>query len=136
VESLRPCIGKNFLYKNDVCDIRLGNAFLAFSKKATLDSVKELLLPSDKGDSIPVKALCRLEKRKLPSAVYRLDARRAAFFTVEVQSKSTDYSFDKIKESLSSVNLPDGYSFVYPAEAERIKEDYSVIFAGFLFRSL
>ncbi len=126
-------VSEKLLYKNDVCDIRLGDSFLAFSGNASLESVKELLLPSDNGEPLPLKALCRIESRKMPSAVYRLNARRTASFTVEVQSKNTDYSFTKIKEILSFIHLPDGYSFIYPEDAGRIKEDYSIIFAGFLF---
>lgn len=108
-------------------DVRLGNGKLAFSDKTNLDAVKNLSLKS-----IPVSALCRVHKEKRPSKIYRKDSRRAAYFTIEVQTKNSGQAFIDVKKTLKELNLPEGYYFSWPKEYESMNESYAKILGAFL----
>ena len=108
-------------------DVRIGNERLAFSKEASLDDVKNLSLKS-----IPISALCEIKKTAAPARLFRKDCRRAAFFTIEAETKNSWKFFMDVKKAVEKINLPDGYYFSWPKEYESLRENYAKIFAAFL----
>ncbi|MBO7123510.1 MAG: efflux RND transporter permease subunit [Treponema sp.] len=108
-------------------DIRLGNESMAFEAAASIEGVKSLVVKK-----IPVSALCGFEKAKRPSKIFREDFKRAAYFTLEVQTKNSGKAFERAKSSLKKLNLPEGYYFSWPKEYESMDENYAKIFASFL----
>lgn len=135
-------VADKILIGGKIYDIRAGKksreALAQEVGEPTLSFVKDISFPlplSQDGDakSIPISAVCDFVESKMPSKIYRKDSRRAAFFTVEVQTKKTDAVFSEIKSSLAKLNLPEGYSFSFPRELEKLKSDYSHIFAAFTF---
>ena len=107
-------------------DIRLGNEFLAFEAAASFEGVKGLVVKK-----IPVSALCGFEKAKRPSKVFRKDLKRAAYFTLEVQTKNSGKAFRRAKSSLKKLNLPEGYYFSFPKEYESMAQNYAKVFLAF-----
>lgn len=108
-------------------DIRLGNEFMAFEAAASLEGVKSLVIKK-----VPVSALCDFEKAARPSKIFRKDFKRAAYFTLEVQTKNSGKAFKRAKSSLKTLNLPEGYYFSWPREYESMDENYAKIFGAFL----
>ncbi len=141
-------VADKILMDKKIYDIRAGertqdapylqDATHASCDSSTLESAKRISFPiflsqGEEPSHIPLSAACDFVEGKMPSKIYRKNSRRAAFFTVEVQSKKTDAVFSELKKSLSKLNLPEGYSFSFPRELESLKSDYSHIFAAFAF---
>ncbi|MBR5097367.1 MAG: efflux RND transporter permease subunit, partial [Treponema sp.] len=108
-------------------DIRLGNESMAFEAAASIEGVKSLVIKK-----IPLSALCDFEKAKRPSKLFRKDFKRAAYFTLEVQTKNSGRAFKSAKNALGAINLPEGYYFSWPKEYVSMDENYARIFAAFL----
>lgn len=136
-------VADKILIDKKIYDIRAGertrdDAQNVSCDNATLESAKRMSFPiclsqEEEPSHIPLSAAFTFGEGKMPSKIYRKNSRRAAFFTVEVNSKKTDAVFLELKKSLSKLNLPEGYSFSFPREWENIKSDYSQIFAAFAF---
>ena len=108
-------------------DVRLGNKSLAFENEPRLETVKALSLKS-----VSIGAFAHIKKEKRASKIFRKDFRRAAWFTIEIQSKNSGKAFKEAKRALKKINLPDGYYFSWPKEYESMDENYAKIFAAFL----
>ncbi|MDE7290632.1 MAG: efflux RND transporter permease subunit [Treponemataceae bacterium] len=136
-------VADKILIGKKIYDIRAGEKKDFFEQaedcdESTLSFVKRISFPIflSQGEGIkhiPISTAFDFVESKMPSRIYRKNSRRAAFFTVEVQSKKTDVVFSEIKKSLAKLNLPEGYSFSFPRELENLKSDYSQIFAAFAF---
>lgn len=141
-------VADKILIGKKIYDIRAGEkmqdatcAQNASCDGSAIDDIKRISFPvflsqDESPKHIPLSAACDFAEGKMPSKIYRKNSRRAAFFTVEVQSKKTDAVFSELKKSLSKLNLPEGYSFSFPRELENLKSDYSQIFAAFAFAVL
>lgn len=108
-------------------DVRLGNGNLAFNDKADLDSVKSLSFKS-----IPISALSTVQKAKRASKIFRKNLRRAASFTIEVETRNSGKMLKTAKSALKSLNLPEGYYLSWPKEYESMNENYARILGAFL----
>ncbi|MDR0443087.1 MAG: efflux RND transporter permease subunit [Treponema sp.] len=64
--------------------------------------------------------------------IYRRDGRRAAYFTVSMNSSSTDKAITEIKKHLSHIETEKGYGFLLPRDLENLNSQYKTLFFVFL----
>lgn len=107
-------------------DARAGQKDFAFGQEKALWDLERLHIRG-----IPVAALCSVQEAQKPDKIYRKDGKRAAHWTLEVETKKSDKAFRELKAALKDVNLPDGYFFSFPREYENMGKNYALAFAAF-----
>ena len=116
-------------------DVRAVNRRLAFLDKKSLEDLNLICAPVAQ-KSVPLSALCSIQIQKHPSKIYRKDSKRAAHWTLEIESDKSDKVFSKLKKALKEMNLPQGYWFEFPREWENMKSDYAAVFSALLLALL
>lgn len=117
---------KRFL-DGKIQDVRAGKKGLAFGGEKGADALAALQM-----NGTPVGALCDFGREKRPEKVYRQDGLRAAYFTIELESKSSDKALRDIKAALKKAPLPEGYFYYFSREHEEMGKNYALAFAAFV----
>jgi multidrug efflux pump subunit AcrB len=82
--------------------------------------------------SMRLEALGRLELLPGTGKIYRRDGRRAAYFTVHLQSSSTEEAARVVKAALAGVPVPRGCGFVLSRDIQFLSRQYQKLLAAFL----
>jgi HAE1 family hydrophobic/amphiphilic exporter-1 len=109
-------------------DIRVAGKDL---QEADLSRLSNLSLPLAQG-SMRLEALGRLETDSGISKIYRLDGRRAAYFTVHLLSPSTSQAIQIVRGALASVEVQQGYGFLLSREHQFLSRQYRRLLTVFL----
>ncbi len=107
-------------------DVRIGLDSLSVENGASLEGIKNIKIKS-----IPAAALCSIKESSIPSRIFRKDFRRAAYFTLEFETKNSLWAYETTKAALKKINLPTGYYFAFPKEYENLRKNYRAIFFAF-----
>ena len=114
-------------FNGQIQDARAGQKDFAFGAEKSLSDLGQLQM-----QGVPVSALCSVQRETRPEKVYRQDGRRAAHFTIELESKKSDKALRELKAALKEARLPDGYYFSISREYEEMGKNYALAFAAFI----
>ena len=96
-----------------------------------LEKIKNLLIPTPFGSSIPLKSLAQIQYGQSPGKLHRQNQRRVVWVGANKSGRDIQSLVTEIKEKLNKVILPDGYFIEFGGEFEQMKEtqrDMSIVF--------
>ena len=125
--ALFGAVAKKARYDGGAKDIRVGERNFAFGKPPTLEEFSAV-----KTKGLSLAALCSIESAAAPPKIFRQNGKRAAYFTIELESNKSDKAFKQIKAALKDVRLPQGYWLDFPREYEDLEKNYALAAAAFL----
>ena len=138
--NLFGAVAKKVFLGDRLVDVRVGSEGLTFSERTEaldLEAVRAVAeSPKGGSKSVPLASLCYIESQKTPSKIYRKNGKRAAFWTLEVESDKSDRVFKQVKKCLKKMPLPQGYWFDFPLDYERMEWHYAQVLAAFFFSLL
>jgi CzcA family heavy metal efflux pump len=85
----------------------------------TVESLRQLALVTPSGQSVPLDRVARIEIARLPSAITHLNGRREITILAEV-SGSVSAVAGRLRQSLSAIQLPQGYSIAFTGQYQVI----------------
>lgn len=85
----------------------------------TIESLRQLTIPTPSGRSVPLERVARIEIARLPSAITHLNGQREITILAEV-SGSVSTVAGRLRQSLSGVPLPQGYSIAFTGQYQVI----------------
>jgi HAE1 family hydrophobic/amphiphilic exporter-1 len=77
---------------------------------------------------VPLKEMADVAWRDAPTEIRRIERERTVVVTGNVRYITTGEGNDKMRELLSTLTLPEGYSFSFGGEAEDMAEDFAELF--------
>ncbi|GHV92076.1 acriflavin resistance protein [Spirochaetia bacterium] len=98
---------------------------------ATLERTENIYIPTQTG-SVHLTALGEIKKTEGIGKIYRKDARRAAYFTAQMRSRSADKTIADIKNTLGTIPLERGYGFSLSRDLEDLNGQYTALLIAFL----
>jgi HAE1 family hydrophobic/amphiphilic exporter-1 len=122
-----PVVDK-WLQNGEETDIRVAGRDL---KNATLSRISNLYIPSS-GGSIRLEDLGYLEKNASTGKIYHRDGRRAAYFTIHINSSGTNRAVKDIKTVLDTIEFEKGYGYVFSRDIEMLNSQYGILFISFI----
>lgn len=119
-----PVVDK-WLHDGKETDIRVAGYGI---RTSTLDDILNVYIPASEG-GIRLATLGTVEKRYDGGKIYRIDGRRAAFFTLEAAYSSTDRLLKKMQNFLNTIERPWGYVFRFSREFEEQSTKFRTFWA-------
>jgi multidrug efflux pump subunit AcrB len=90
-----------------------------FSSPMTIESLRQLSVPTHGGQSIPLERVADVEVTHRPSAITHLNGQREITILAEV-SGSVSAAVGRLRQSLSALALPPGYSIAFTGQYQVI----------------
>ena len=105
------------------------------SGSMTLQDILNLHIPV-KENSFPIFSVAEKVENEVPGKIFRKNHSNAAYFTVESDVRNTFRLIKDIKECLSEIDLPDGYTFSFPKSIQDSKHHFLTATVAFTFALL
>ncbi|MCL2010544.1 MAG: efflux RND transporter permease subunit [Synergistaceae bacterium] len=96
-------------------------------KAGDIYTVPELPIMTSHG-LVPLKEMADVSWRDSPTEVRRIERERAVVVTGNVRYITSGEGNEKMRELLSTMSLPDGYSFSFGGEAEDMADEFAALF--------
>ena len=118
-----PVVDK-WLQEGTESDIRLVGKDKSLIK---VHDIENLFVPNNKSESLRVGSVCTVTTGKDNSRLYRLDNRSAAFFTLHLESSSTEKALSTARKIIQETPMEKGYGFRFSKEIEGLKGQYAAL---------
>ena len=106
-------------------------AMLDRAKAGDIYTVSELPIMTAFG-LVPLKEMAEISWRDAPTEIRRIERERVIVVTGGVRYITTGEGNAKMREMLSTIPLPDGYSFSFAGEEARMAEDFAAMFRAMI----
>ncbi len=83
---------------------------LAERDRRTLEGLPDLVIPTRSGRGVPLRSLVRLEERRGPMEVHRMNQERVVSITGEVSGRDMGVVMEELREGIRGLELPPGFS--------------------------
>ncbi len=126
-------IVKGYLIGRDAGKFRQGG--FEYNIKARLDqqkagdiyTVSELPVMTDYG-LVPLKEMANVMWRDAPTEIRRLERERVVMVTGGVRYITAGEGNEKMRQLISTLSIPDGYTVAFGGDAENMEEDFAELF--------
>lgn len=102
------------------------------SQRNSVGFLKELFVPTGHGSSVPLSSVADFRYEAGLGAITRKDQKRLITITSNVESRPLDRVLKDVEASLSSLDLPKGYSVRYGGENEEMIKALSFLSKAFI----
>ena len=127
--SLTGEVASTYREADDEFDIRLR---LQDGDRAFREQIDGIRLLARNGESVPLSAVARIEMKKGPTTITRIDRERAVTVSANLSGISSGELYQNLKNLLDAKTaLPPGYTYFFSGEIEQIKENFGDIFVAF-----
>lgn len=103
------------------------------AERAGTDDLRELTLPSSSGNLVPLSELVTVKEGIEDKTIYRKNLKRVVYVTGDVAGteESPVYAILKMKETISTIRLPEGYAMQqYSAVQPWLEDRYAMKWDG------
>jgi len=122
-----PVVDKR-LQDGDETDIRVVGKDM---KAVDLETVKNIYISTEAG-GVKLDTLGTFHLEDGSGKIYRKDGRRAAYFTVGMNTGSSDEAIKIINNTMAALPQEKGYGYFLPRELALLQEQYSLLFVSFI----
>ncbi len=115
-------VATTYKIAGDEYDIRV------FRDKASLDfisDVKNILIPTPQGTNIPILEVAEIKTEYLPVAIERENQQKYISITGNLDGKTSGEMSKELETLLNQYNMPDGYSWAFSGDSERMMETFA-----------
>jgi len=77
---------------------------------------------------VPLKEMAEVSWKDAPTEIRRIERERTVVITGNVRYITSGEGNNKMRELLSTIYLPDGYSYSFGGEEERMADDFAALF--------
>lgn len=117
--------GKNittFKTKGDEIDVNLS---INDKVKDSIESIKQILITTTKGEKIPVSQIASIEYGNSPTQIARINQTRVVTISSQLSNRDLRSVTKDIEEKLDDYNIPNGYSYKFSGSQEDMAEAFS-----------
>ncbi len=109
---------------------------LAEKHRSSLEELPDLVIPTRTGQGVPLRSLVRLEERRGPMEIHRLNQERVVSITGEVTGRDMGEVAEELRASLRRLDLPPGFSLNIGGDYEEQREAFQELRWGLLLALL
>ncbi|MCT4585596.1 MAG: efflux RND transporter permease subunit [Peptostreptococcaceae bacterium] len=117
--------GKNittFKTQGDEIDVNLS---INDKVKDSIESIKQILITTTKGEKIPVSQIASIEYGNSPTQIARINQTRVVTISSQLSNRDLRSVTKDIEEKLKDYNIPNGYSYKFSGSQEDMAEAFS-----------
>ncbi|WXR62313.1 efflux RND transporter permease subunit [Peptostreptococcaceae bacterium AGR-M142] len=117
--------GKNITtFKTDGDEIDV-NLSINDKVKDSIESIKQILITTTKGEKIPVSQIATIEYGNSPTQIARINQTRVVTISSQLSNRDLRSVTQDIEEKLENYNIPNGYSYKFSGSQEDMAEAFS-----------
>jgi len=109
---------------------------LAEKDRSSLEGLPNLMIPTSSGSGVPLRSLVRLEERRGPMEIHRLNQERVVSITGEVVGRDMSEVAEELRASLRGLDLPPGFSLNIGGDYEEQRQAFQELRWGLLLALL
>ncbi len=109
---------------------------LAKKDRSSLEGLPNLMIPTSSGSGVPLRSLVRLEERRGPMEIHRLNQERVVSITGEVVGRDMGEVAEDLRISLRGLDLPPGFSLNIGGDYEEQRQAFQELRWGLLLALL
>jgi len=109
---------------------------LAEKDRSSLEGLPNLMIPTSSGSGVPLRSLVRLEERRGPMEIHRLNQERVVSITGEVVGRDMGEVAEELRASLRGLDLPPGFSLNIGGDYEEQRQAFQELRWGLLLALL
>ena len=109
---------------------------LAEKDRSSLEGLPDLMIPTRSGQGVPLRSLVRLEERRGPMEIHRMNQERVVSIRGEVADRVMTEVVEDLRASLRGLDLPPGFSLNIGGDYEEQQEAFNELSWGLLLSLL
>jgi HAE1 family hydrophobic/amphiphilic exporter-1 len=122
-------VATRFHERGNEYDVRI---VLEEEDRRSVDQLTDLPVLTATGTTVPLGSLVRIEERRGPSSISRVDQERVLLIDVGTADRPLDELAASVEVALAGLEVPDGFSVDVAGELEQQEETYSGLLLGIL----
>jgi len=105
---------------------------LAEKDRSSLEGLPNLMIPTSSGSGVPLRSLVRLEERRGPMEIHRLNQERVVSIRGEVVGREMAEVAEELRARMRGLDLPPGFSLNIGGDYEEQREAFQELSWGLL----
>lgn len=105
---------------------------LAKRDRRSLEGLPDLVIPTRTGRGVPLRSLARLEERRGPMEIHRMNQERVVSVTGEVSGRDMGVVMEELRESVKVIDLPPGFTLTLGGDFLEQQEAFQELRWGLL----